>query len=331
MLIMLGGERTIRSVSAARIVRAELLAMAAAAATNPDRIQVLRLVHPRLSETRLEAEWVAAAGAFRPEVMDRLSLHVRFPDGRVRVFGTSASGDVDAPDADAGGGGHRLPRRDLDFFVEKLLVWAWLTGRGPLTRKWLELAAGCSYPTVAAVVRRLGSAVARHHDRRIHLRHLPREEWARLFATATDARSTLRFADASDQPSTATDLLRRVTRIAPAGIAIGGVAAAGRYFPALDVAGLPRLDVSVHAPARDADLSFVRRLDPALRPVTDRSDPAVLALHFVRHHDPLFVKRPGDLPLADPVESLLDLHEAGLETQAVQFLDALQAEASGTP
>ena len=321
--------RTLHETAAARVLRAELMAIAAAVARDPTRRGTLRLVRPRISEKRLEEEWGAAAGALRPAVLSRLSLQVLFPDGRSRVFGASRG----LPPETGGGGVAmrpglvRLPSRDLSFVVEKLLIWAWLTRRGPLTRKWLERAAGCTYPTVAAVVRRLGSAIRRHPDRRIELGHVPREEWGRVFALSGGARSTMRFKDRSGQPSGAAALLRRLGELAPQGVAVGGVAGARRYHPGLDLVGLPRVDLSVHAPGRDADIGFVGRLDPALQPATGPGDPTQLVLHFVRHAEPLFTPNVAGLPWADPVECILDLHEARLETQALDLLDALMSKA----
>jgi hypothetical protein len=317
--------RTLRQMAAARVLRAELLAMASHVARHPSRTGAVRLVHPRISEQRLEEEWRAAAHALRPSVLSRLSLQVVFPSGRFRVFGEprGLAPVVASRRVDADASSLNLPPRDLSFAVEKLLVWAWLTRRGPLTRKWLERSAGCSYPTVASVLKRLGSAVHRHADRRIELTHVPREEWARLFAFSGRARSVMRFADRSGHPASPAALLRRLATLLPEGVAVGGVAGAQHHHPELDLVGLPRLDLSVHAPAREADITFVRRLDPALKQVEDPAEPAQLVLHFVRHADSLFAPRPGGLAWADCVECLLDLNEAGLQAQAFEFLDAL--------
>ena len=317
--------RTLHDTAAARILRAELMALATAIARHPGRSATLRLVRPRISEERLEKEWRGAADALRPTVLSRLSLQAVFPNGRSRVFGVSrgAPPEIKAAGERPLAGRVRLPARDLSFVVKKLLVWAWLTGKGPLTRKRLEQTAGCSYPTVASVVKRLGSAVHRHPDRRIELTHVPREEWARLFALSGEARSVMRFADRSGQPDPPDGLLRRLGRVAPEGVAVGGVAGARHYHPELDLVGLPRLDLSVHAPTRDVEIGFVDRLDPALKQVKDPAEPAQLVLHFVQHEDPLFTANPGGLPWADPVECLLDLNEAGLQAQALEFLDAV--------
>lgn len=317
--------RVLRDVAAARILRSELLAAATAAArAQTGRTETLRLVSPSLSESRIEEEWRAAVDVLRPKVLKRLSLQVAFADGRTRIFGAHQGPPLEraAVVRDAARG-LRLPQRDMAFAIEKLLMWAWLTRKGPLTRKWLERTAGCTYPTVARVVKRLGSALRRHTDRRIELTHVPRGEWVRLLGIASEARCTLRFADTSDQRSDAARLLRRLTLAAPTGVAVAGVAGARHYHPALDLVGLPRLDLAVHAPRREADIDFLRRLDPALTQVTDPDAPALVVLHFVRHREALFVPSQSSLPWADPVECILDLHEAGLQSQASELLEAL--------
>lgn len=322
--------RTLRDVRATRTLRGELLSLAVAVGQARDQVVTLRLIQPRLSAERIEEEWRAVAAVLQPRIAGQLSLQIVFPDGRSKVFG--APGEPLSKEVVLAGSlppeSLRLGRRDLAFAVEKLLIWSWLTEKGPVTRAWLQRAAGCAYPTVAAVVRRLGNALVRHADRRIELSHVPREEWARFLALSPAARSTLRFADQSDQPSSAEALLRRVRSMAPAGVAVGGVAAARHYSPDLDLVGLPRLDLSVHAPGREADLGFLKRLEPALKPVTNGTSPAILAIHFVRHQEPLFAAS-NRVPWTDPVECLLDLHEAGLEAQAFEFVDQLRQRVAG--
>lgn len=327
------GVLTLRDTAAARVLRAALMEMAARVARDSSHRGTLRLVHPRMSEARLEEEWEAAAGALRPSVVSRLSLQVAFRDGRSRVFGKGPKGSPDegAGVPQASEGTLRLPPRDASFAVEKVLVWAWLTRRGPLTRAWVEATAGCSYPTVAGVVRRLGSAVRRHPDRRVELTHVPREQRARLFALSGEARATMRFGSRSGQPEAPAGLLRRLVRLAPDAVAVGGVAGALHHHPQLDVVGLPRLDLSIHAPGREADLAFVARLDPALKRVEDPAEPAQLVLHFVRHAEALFETAERGLPWADAVECLLDLNEAGLQAQALELLDALSPPGAGAP
>ena len=103
---------------------------------------------------------------------------------------------------------------------------------------------------------------------------------------------------------------------------------AKHYDPELDIVGAPRLDLSLHSPGRKLDLDFIKRLDPALKQVADPLAPASVAVHAVRHADPLFTPREGGLTWADPVECLFDLHEVRLDIQAAQFLEALQRQRS---
>ncbi len=312
--------RSVTGVDAIRTLRAELLGLVAAADVEPNGIQVLCLSAPRMTEERIAKEWDLLQQALRPEVGRRLAVRVLHADGRARSFGLvpdsmavqlcSDSSPVERRSST------RLPRPDYSFIVLKLLVYGWLTHKGPLTTLWIAKAAGCSYPTVASALRRLGKAVRRHKDRRVELLEFPREEWGRLLLTADAARSTLRYADRSGQPRSAASLADRLRALHPENVAPGGVLAARHYHPELDLMGLPRLDLCVHSPGRWPDLSFVRRLDPALEATPNPAEPARLIVHFVRHAKSLFLEGPDGLAWADPVECLLDLHEARLEPQA---------------
>jgi hypothetical protein len=327
--------RSVTGIDAIRTLRAELLALVAAADEEPHAVQLLCLSAPRMTEERIAAEWGLMQRSLRPEVARRLAVRVLHADGRARSFGIvpdsmavqlcSESSPVERRS------GTRLPRPDYSFIVLKLLVYGWLTHRGPLTTLWIAEAAGCSYPTVALALKRLGRVVRRHRDRRVELLDFPREEWGRLLLTADEARSTLRYADRSGQPRSAASLADRLRALRPENVAIGGVLAARHYHPELDLMGLPRLDVSVYSPGRWPDLSFVRRLDPALEATSDRTEPARLTVHFVRHAKSLFLESPGGFAWADPVECLLDLHEARLEPQAAEFVNALRERSQEEP
>jgi len=327
--------RSVTGIDAIRTLRAELLALVAAADEEPHAVQLLCLSAPRMTEERIAEEWGLLQRSLRPEVARRLAVRVLHADGRARSFGIvpdsmavllcSESSPVERRS------GTRLPRPDYSFIVLKLLVYGWLTHRGPLTTLWIAQAAGCSYPTVASALRRLGRVVRRHRDRRVELLEFPREEWGRLLLTADEARSTLRYADRSGQPRSASSLADRLRALRPEKVAIGGVLAARHYDPALDLMGLPRLDVSVHSPGRWPDLSFVRRLDPALEATSDPTEPARLTVHFVRHAKSLFLEGPDRPAWVDPVECLLDLHEARLEPQAGEFVNALRERSQEKP
>jgi hypothetical protein len=147
--------------------------------------------------------------------------------------------------------------------------------------------------------------------------------FARLVALSDRARATSRYADRTGRARSPEEHVARLERLGLEGIAIGGVLAARHRVPDLDITGAPRLDLSVHSRGGVVPHDWVRRLDPGLELVPDPMAPASVVLHAVRHADPLFTPREGGLAWADPIECLLDLHEARLESQARQFLAAL--------
>jgi len=113
----------------------------------------------------------------------------------------------------------------------------------------------------------------------------------------------------------------------PSGIALGGVVAARHWHPEFDLHGTPRLDLLLHAPEDTLDLSFVRKLDPALRRIDEYDESPVLVIRPLQRSDPLFEVVPDkSLPLADPVETTLDLRDLGLMAQAGQLLAHFRTE-----
>ena len=208
--------------------------------------------------------------------------------------------------------------------VPKILLHHLLTDGQFVTAEWLARTSGYTYPTVANVLQSLGSLIERGSDRRFRLRWFPHEELARLVALSDRARATARYADRSGQPRSPEAHLARLEKLNLSGLALGGVLGAKHYFPDLDLVGTPRLDLSQHARDHRIDLDFIEKLDPALQRVKDPLEPASVVVHVVSHANSLFVPREGGLQWADPVECLLDLHEAHLETQAAQFLAVLR-------
>jgi hypothetical protein len=120
-------------------------------------------------------------------------------------------------------------------------------------------------------------------------------------------------------------MLRRLQRLQRDDLAVGGVWGAKHYQPGLDLAGNPRLDICLHASGKRVDWSFVEQLDPALEMTRRRDEAPTLVVHVLRRATSLFRPNADGLPWADPVECLLDLHEAHFETQAHDFLNSFPA------
>jgi hypothetical protein len=322
-------------VTAVRNLRASIIHLAYATAARPGYEGILLLPDVVVTRERLEREWQLAASVFRPGVLERLSLCM---GDKAPFAGIPHDPDPETERVleqvlarERGTAGVARTRGDARFVVLKVLLNHWLTNGEAVTTDWLMRTSGYSYPTIAGVLDRLGSLIERQSDRRLRLRWFSREEFTRLLSRSDSARATVRFGDRSGQPRSPELHLRRLEKLAPEGVAIGGVLGARHYLPDLDIAGLPRLDLSQHCRARHLDIRFVQALDPALARVEDPLEPATLVIHAVRHADPLFERRTGGLFWADPVECLLDLHEARLDMQASQFLDALQRQRPQLP
>jgi hypothetical protein len=315
-------------VDALRTIRASLMQVAYAVGASPHHQGYVVLVDAPITAESLREEWKRTATILRDDVLRRLTLCLQH-EGRFIGIPRDPDANMQRVLAEVVGKERaqaNTTRTDYSFVILKLLLHHWLMGGEPVTAEWLARTAGCSYPAVARALRGLGSLLERRSDRRVALRWFPKEEFARLLANSDRARSTVRFADQSPQPRSVESHLRRLQKLRPTGLALGGVLGAKHYFPELDLVGVPRLDLSLHCPRRRMNLDFVAKLDPALKQISDPLQPAALVVHAVRHADSLFTPRPEGLAWADPVECLLDLYEARLEPQASQFLEALQRQ-----
>jgi len=310
------------SLTSARDLRDGLAALSMTLAEEEQKRGYLLLLDPKLSKAFLETELRRIKAALRPGVAERFRLVVA-------EHGNIVQGTPDIPHEDIELLRHALTvmkepgtdlaspnKRDEVFLV---LLHQWVTGKGPVTSKSLEDRVGCHYRTVANAIDGLGHAIRRHSDRSVSLKYFPEQDWGHLLAVAARTRSTMLYADASDQPRSSDSLLRRLWRLNKKHIAVGGVLGAKRYYSDLDIVGTPRLDLCVHSPDKRVDLEFIHALDPALERTRDTHRPARLAIHFIRREDPLFDMEQDGSQWADPVECLLELYSARLDQQARSF------------
>lgn len=292
----------------------------------------------RINLQRLGEEWAQFSRVLKPDVARRLAVIAiagnttwSAPDHPALVplarWALNRLGrdrervaHADAPD---------LPSRKA-FEIWKVLLERWLRRGAALSVGELMRLSGCSYPTVASALRRLDARheLRRHSSRSVELRVFPRTTFGEVLVLSESLRRPVWFIDRSGHPTDTQGLLRRLRSKRPSGIALGGVVAAQHFDPAFDLHGVPRVDLILHASDGHYDLDFVERLDPALHR-SSSADGAALAVHpLVRAHD-LFEAAPdGGLPFADPVETLLDLHELRLHDQADAFVQTLRGEAS---
>lgn len=314
----------------ARRLRSALMEMSRIASSKKVKRVVLVLEEPGITISRLHGEWEGAASVIQPDLFRRLSMMIR-QSGKWTGIPVSPE-DNETPVLEeiirheiAGRPASLNRSSQAHHDILRILIHQWLLGKGPITVGSLMEVSGTSHPTVSRALERFDHYLKRHSDRSVELRSFPREEWVRLLAVSDDVRGTVRFADRSGQARSPESLLRRLRQIQRQDIAVGGVLGAKHYQPSFDLVGSPRLDLSLHSGRKSADVSFVERLDPGLEKTVRRDEPPALVIHAIRRAESLFQPGEDGLPWADPVECLLDLHEARLESQALGFLNSFPA------
>lgn len=314
----------------ARRLRAALMDMARMVATRSARRVFLVLEDPHITQPRLHEEWAGAAAVIRPDLLKQLSMAIYRSGEWTGIPVSPDKRELTALNEVLKRTRATRPVRsgrsaEAHYEILRILIHQWLLGKGPVAIHWLMETSGTSHPTVSRALERFDHCLKRHSDRSVELRYFPRDEWARLLAVADDVRATICFADRSGQPRSSEALLRRLRQLKQENIALGGVAGARHYQAAIDLVGNPRLDVSVHTAGKAVDLSFLKQIDPALEQTTHRDQSPVLVIHTLRRASSFFQTDKNGIPWADPVECLLDLHEARLESQALEFLNSFPA------
>lgn len=216
----------------------------------------------------------------------------------------------------------RKRRHGAHFDVLRILMLRWLRREGPITSKELGVLAGVSYPTISIALEQFEPHLKRTSDRSVSLHSLPRNAWMEFVSKSASIRATRFYADRSGRPRPPATLLQKLKDLGKDDIAVGGVLGARHYVPHLDLVGTPRLDLTIHREQSDECITkLVRRLDPGLVPA-EPGETAYLAIHTLFMPRAFFTADAGIL-WADEVDCLLDLHEARLEQQALEFLDTL--------
>lgn len=317
-----------------------LMELAVALSRRPEaRRAYLVLQNPRISSDRLRQEWKAVSSVINPRIAKRLSLisfgkHGTWMDphnendlNRILTIVQPASAALPLG-KDWPRQARFAPRRKY-FEVVKVLIYRWLRKLGPIRLKELQDQVGCAYPTVRDALDRLArrKRIVRHSNRSVELASFPLETWNQLLVLSANIRGGLQYKNASGKPIDFEYLLKRLRKLKPHGIALGGVQSARFWQPDFDLNGIPRLDLIAHVPNGRIDHQFVSKLDPALRLVDENDIAPVVVIHpLVRRASFFETPAAGELPLCDPVEAVLDLCEIGLTEQANQVLSRFRPE-----
>jgi CheY-like chemotaxis protein len=317
-----------------RQFRASLLDLARISGSHRQWRGILILDEPQISDERLAEEWSGIQSLFRPEILERITLVIRRATVLDQVYGHLSDEERESIGAIAEHERHlalRPSRRPAEAFFDilRVLLIHWFRRSGPLTSKELAQQTGFTYPTIASALERLEPHLLRHSNRSIELQSFPRDEWFKLVAQGEKARASQGYTDRSGRPRSPEALLDRLRELGREDISVAGVHGARFYHPGLDLVGSPRLDLVVHAHGMAEPASFLRRLDPALVPA-ERGEPCQVVVHTLFRSESFSIVAPDGLRWADEVECLLDLHEARLEPQALDFLECLVSKAGGS-
>jgi hypothetical protein len=212
------------------------------------------------------------------------------------------------------------------FEVWKVLLRSWLANEGPLQIGALANRAGCSYPTVAKAIERMSDRreIERDTSRSVTLRAFPLETLREVMVLADTLRRPTRFVDTTGREPDPQLILRRLQLKKPRRVALSGVVAARHYDPHFDLHGLPRLDVVMHKPI---DMGWVPSVNPALHQASQHEAAPVLVVRPLMRPTADFMEIDEyDLPIADPVETLLDLYELRLNEQAEDLVRTLRGQ-----
>lgn len=293
---------------------------------------ILVVWRPHPTNDRVAKEWRSTLELMKDHIAHRMSLVIVRPEAsqpleqdkslaRIGEIIRSHIGRAREPEHEP-----KAVPSPAFFEIFKVLLNQWLLRRGPMAIGELMRRTGSSYPTVADALRRLERTqeLARRSNRSVQLSRFPDKTWPEFLALSEGLRRTRFFADASGRRVNPLDLYRRLQAMPYKHIAMGGVQAARHWDPDFDLNGLPRLDVTLHMAHGIGDLGFVERLDPALKRVDSRHEGIVLAVHPLFRTEPHFEKNPkSKIDWADPVETLLDLHESRLVEQAEHLIKHL--------
>jgi hypothetical protein len=181
--------------------------------------------------------------------------------------------------------------------------------------------ASASHPTVSAVLKQFLRYEAIHRSgNKFFMAHFPRFAWTRWLKAEVALRKSVYFVSRTGEPREPAAMCKRLGGILDdAHVAVGGILGAKHWFPGLDISGSGRFELVINANP-SIDLSFLKKLDPALERVVEEPLNPALVVHFLTRHEPYFQDKDDGFLWADPVVCLTDLHAAGFDHQAEDLL-----------
>lgn len=299
---------------------------------------ILILDDPQISNDRLSAEWNSIQSLFQPHILKRLTLYVRHKKDLSQTLGCKLSREEQDSIEEVTHYTREISTRpsrrhtEASFEILRMMLIHWLRKAGPLTSKELAIETGYSYPTIANALDQLEPHLRRLSNRSVELQSFPKDAWLKLVAQIEKVRGSRGYTDRSGRPRAPEMLLDRLKEnnlrnLCNNAVAVGGTFGARHYLPSIDLIGNPRLDLVMDAHSGQGHRpiaidTLIHKLDPALKPAK-RGEPFQVVVHTLYRQKSFFTEADDGTLYADEVECLLDLHEARLEQQALEFLEKL--------
>lgn len=317
--------RPLPQLRSTRDLRAEILSLAADLAGVREAKGRLNVTAPIISRATVQAEWDRLLPAIAPQIRARMTLSIEAAD---RPLPPRNFRYIPPP--------MLLGRPNYRFEVLRLLLGARLGNDGmPSINDLVETIGASQTPIRHALValEQAGIVHSRGRGLAIEVEAISAELLARLHAQPQTVR--FRFGRGTQIKPPAALLKRALALLRspePVGlwtaVALSGSPVAQADVPALDLIGVPRLDLLVQLPrtTKAFDTQSLRLLDDGLEPEPNVLAPAPVVVTLARA-DTAFVRDAGldGARCAYPMDVFLSLIDMGLRDQAVQYAKAVQS------
>lgn len=305
-------QSTLRNLRNTRDLRADIVSLAAQLAADRDAEGRMTVIDPVINEATIRREWDSLMPAIAAKVRARMHLVVE----RSKEAGNSARPDVVS-----------LDRPNFRYEILRLLIEADLRGEKVSVKQMIGWIEASQTPVRAALDALRSAGVVEEKGAALYVRL--EDVTTDLLAKTGALPKTLRFRfeqGAQIKPPAhllkrCLPLLKRKSQDSGWGrMALSGVAAAREDVPALDLIGLPRLDLVAQLPHRTShfEAGLLRQLDDGLE-----YEPSVLAaapvVVTIVHARLMHARHHGDVSMALQSDVFLSLLDMGLRDQALHY------------
>lgn len=314
-------DRTLLHLRSTRDLRAEMLALAADLVNTDNRAR-LTVRGPVINPQTVQEEWDRMLLAIAEQVRSRMILEIQLEHDSSPQVRRVAVQEIP------------LARPNYRYEILRILLDADLSGKPPPSILELIQDIGASQTPVRAALDELkSSGLVRATLRGLEVRaeDVSLETLARIRAMPQTLRFRFERGANTKPPATLLDRARPLLSETFGGtwstLALSGVAAAQIDMPAIDIAGIPRLDLVaiVARQQKSLDAGLLRMIDDGLEPQQSVLEPAPVVVTLVRSQLNKVRQGTQQAPrYAATSDVLLSLLDLGLREQSREYLKAVR-------